>query len=454
MREPTLSDLDHLHAHKEPGSGLTVWWIDDCFTNEQAATSGGGHLQLENVASGDIDPYAGNSNEQTCADLLQVVEQEGVNLKMCSFEYASEHWENIDASKNAVLIDIGYEGQPNEDFDDNFFGVEFYYAKAKSREPAALCSFLSDSPTRVVDWAKEQKGWFPSIPYPMTKASRDLRKQIGTMVQYLKDSQPRGASEWDAETWQELRSEAWEACQEFGSNESPLEAHHLPGGGDGIKNEELTTRLYERLSPIGGGAVRQLPSHYWRKEKEDLSVWDQPPIRAIAQFDKGSRDLSFVLELGEQQVKNRLDNIDLGVTFRPPTLKHDYLWFNASALVRGLYRLAEGFSGEFNRPDRDIDADSGRISWHIAEESDGLHITVSQVKLKKGEHRKNAPQISRRLHKLPDESNASGTVKEAYGFFKNAGAEIEERDGSLIVRVPSNPHPDLPFSVWRLQEIA
>jgi len=151
----------------------------------------------------------------------------------------------------------------------------------------------------------------------------------------------------------------------------------------------------------------------------------------------------------EREVQSKLDNIDLGVTYL--TLKHDYLWFSASALSRGLYRLAESFSDEVKKPDREVPADRGRLNWHIREKGNGFYVTVNQIKLREAKD-ESAPPISTYAHELPGKDNAEGQVDEAYGFFKKAGAQMVNQDGSLTIQIPSQVCPTDPM-VWQLEEV-
>jgi len=288
-------DGDYVYKHAfDPGprNDVSLWWVDDCFKNKMASQYGG-YLAIGIISQN--EKYEGilNDIQARFNTLLDIARAESINLRCCSPEFAERHWRDyLNKSENAVLIDLHYDPPPDGD-DPGSYGIRFYLRMADKYPPIrATCSFFSVKTSLVNDWMSSGADWVPSILFTIDKTETQvLRSQVRQLINYVKDHHFTGASHWSPEEWSQMRTEAWEVCCEFGpdSDEGPFNAHHLPDGGTSVKDEEedeLASRLKERLSDIGGGAIYRLPDHSWGETDEDLPVWDRPPIRAIGQFDQ------------------------------------------------------------------------------------------------------------------------------------------------------------------------
>ncbi|MFQ6113619.1 MAG: hypothetical protein ACE5NG_05960, partial [bacterium] len=387
-----LSQVSH-RVHSTD-TNLSIWWVDDCFTND---TKDGGYLPIATVREGKVSMIRSKNNSTYIYEmLLEIAQDEHLNFFVCSFEYAETNWEELNNSKNIVLIDIGYEGKEPEV--ELTYGINFFLEMTKNRPLYASVAFLTIDAQRVTNWIIKTGNWLPSMPFPIAKTrqapdpedelKRPPEQEVRAFVRYFKAHQPKRASEWSFETWRALRNKAKDICYELGNSGIGHSkwAHHLPFGGhywtnpgDKNKVEPFTKRLRNELEMVSPD-VEKLPDHYWEAVKtEDIPGWDRPPIRALAQFDGDGKDLTAMLHLLQQDINLRPE-IQLNILFPPRgqteyPLKHDFLWFNACALARGLYTLAESFAHEVAKRNAGQQAVEGfpkwhwrgRIFWHLTE---------------------------------------------------------------------------------------
>jgi|SRR5215213_329306 len=277
--------------------------------------------------------------------------------------------------------------------------------------------------------------------------------------------QPR-ASEIDLDTWKRLRKSALAICKELGyKSGQKYWAHHLPYGGDfsGDKFEKIQTwtgDLKRALLQIAS-EIEEFPDYGWEHDTIDaIQGWEQPPVRALAQFTPEAKDLSAAIYLLKKDVRrNTQDTQDQKVkvrfasslTMRPFDLKHDYLWFNISAVGRGLFLLAESLKGEINKvlkgtkklDELPVKCTGGRIFWRMTEldkdEKLGLQIEVEQYligwSVSSDMIWKNYPCFMRCKYPLPDPGKATGVVKDAYDYIKRSGARLITNDGTLTIDI-------------------
>ena len=366
-REVIDPEEAYKHAYEpEAKSGVSLWWVDDCFHNEESA-SFGGHLQITSITQN--EEMEGNSTaEERYNILLEIARDEDLNLLCCSHEYAENNWnDQLNQFGNAVMIDIKYDPSPDEG-SANTYGIRFYLRMIDMYSPLkATCSFFSVNPSRYYnDWITGDADWRPSMPPGVDKTEATAaNRQVRQLVERVKRHHFTGASHWRPGEWRELRSQAMDVCEDV---DHAFSAHHLHHGGHDekriVEEENLQTKLREHLAATGIRGVRRLPDHTWGKVDGNVPAWDQPPIRAIAQFDGDGADLTAVLNLLKEDVKN-FDNIDINLTFYD--LEEGYLWFNACSLAKGLYKLAKGFVGET----KDSEFEIGRINWHLEEKGGG-----------------------------------------------------------------------------------
>jgi hypothetical protein len=299
---------------------------------------------------------------------------------------------------------------------------------------------------------------------------------------------PRKASTIDLATWRRLRLAALHQCRLIGTSEAlepekrpghPWWAHHLPYGGEawvGILSDERnawTEQLRNELLNVTP-VTASLPNFAWEVETVNgAQAWERPPLRALAQFDSGGRDLSAAFYLLKKDVRLITQNevsIRFGstLTMHPASLTRDYLWFNVSALAQGLFLLAQCFKGEVIKAGRteerlrmglNLPCVGGRLFWHVTEldgpREKGLRLCIYQYLLGwNREQNETFPCFERLKYGFPDEESAEGRLQTAYQYFKRSGARIDVQDRDLIltinaaeVRDTDNPN----FTYWEVK---
>ena len=451
-------------------TGLSIWWVDDCFTNR---TDDGGYLPIEAITSNAVDPIIHGNSGDIYEMLLRLTREEGLSFHLCSFEYARTHWETLNSVNHIALIDIGYEGQQ----EGATYGINFLQEMSSSMPLLASVAFLTIDAKRVTDWIISTGNWLPRMPFPIQKSraallevmERPPEQEVKALISYFKRQQPVSASEWRIETWQALRRATQRICDELGQADigHGFWAHHLPHGGqvwtdDSYHNliDLWTRHLRDQLKMISP-AVAAFPEHCWKRsssslEREQIPGWDMPPIRALAQFDKYGCDLTAVLNIVGDELRRR-PGINLNIFFHPRIqLEHDYLWFNACALARGLSILANSFSDEVLKAQHSSQHHEslpnlqykGHVFWQITESLEevslGLSIKVHQTFVGwAGPGKKESPCLVTQLFPFPELRAARGSVRKAYDLLCRTGASIEIHvDGSLMVQIPARATND------------
>jgi len=303
-----------------------------------------------------------------------------------------------------------------------------------------------------------------SLQVPSEKMAKRAHETIEeaeeTLARNISDLE-KCASLWRYEEWRELRSESSRVCKNFApkGKAHKFSAHHLTHGGydkkEVVQQENLIGQLRKRLLGTGVSGIRRLPDDTWLEVDSVERAWDRPPVRAIAQFDDGGKDLTAILNLVERDVRRKYNNFNLNIKLINENLKHDYLWFNASALAMGLFKLSKSFFGEvkdfsINNPNRKLIQLNS--NWLIEEkrkgDRTGFRLEVNQSYVVESDAPSD-PQFRREYYKIPRKEETEGEVRKAYKFFENTGGEVERKDnGSLVVKVFSqcDEHP----FVWRL----
>jgi hypothetical protein len=394
--------------------------------------------------------------------LLRIAQEKNINFHICSFEYAEENWHKINSYNHALLIDIGYEGQENA----TTYGIDFLLKFTENLSLYSLVSFLTVKPEFVIEWIVQNVKWLENMPFPISK-SRKIRREehanlpepeIRAFVEFFITNRPGRASIWSLSEWQEIRREARKECdrigQKFGlSNETADWVHHLPFGGRYGNNpqryEASMDQIKKTLNKIV--SIKSLPEYSWQLEDYDglSSSWDRPPIRALVQFDSDGRDLTTVFYLAAEDVERR-EEIELNLYVASGFgLIHNYLWFNASALTKGLKILSLGFADEIKTDQFSREQEGqnempkvrpkGYIFWKINEytssEKLGLSIQIHQFTVRwNGSIDKNQSCLTTEIFPFPDPDSATGKVEEAYNFLKKSGGVLKRlNDGSLEV---------------------
>jgi hypothetical protein len=276
------------------------------------------------------------------------------------------------------------------------------------------------------------------------------------------------ASNIDVPTWKRLRAAAAKMCRLIDS-ESGLHAaddvggwmwaHHLPHGGEWWgalvpeERQKLWTEQVREACYSVAPAADGFPDYAWEIESDNgVFGWERPPIRALAQFDEYGRDLSAAFYLLKNEVGSVIQN-DVTILFastlseNPECLSRDYLWFNVSALARGLFMLAQSFRGEVNKARNDSERGrmglklpciGGRLFWHINEiddaEQKGLQLRIHQYLLGWNKNKdKDQPCFQRLAYPFRSEDEAVGQVKKAYDYFRRSGAKIDVQDKTLLL---------------------
>jgi hypothetical protein len=220
--------------------------------------------------------------------------------------------------------------------------------------------------------------------------------------------------------------------------------------------------------------VATFPKYGWDSDIRDgIPGWERPPIRALAQTTNPGRDLTVAFYLASKDVREISGEPKIhfasSLSVRQYSIKRDYLWFNASALMRGLYRLAHSFRHEIIKaqagnkddswgslPEYFLEGDSnrvqctgGRIFWDISEfdegEKRGLRIRVTQYLLGWAvaagmgfPGNEESPCLITHKHRFPEEEIATKKVISAYEYFGRSGASINVDDGTLVLEVRAN----------------
>jgi hypothetical protein len=279
---------------------------------------------------------------------------------------------------------------------------------------------------------------------------------------------PPQASTVDALRWRKLRRAAAMTCRLIdeesrlhpgASTDGWMWAHHLPNGGKwwgtaipGERQRIWTDQLREACRSVASEADG-FPDYAWEMETaNEIHGWDRPPIRALAQFDKDGEDLSAALYLLKNEVGELFKN-SVTILFastlseNPKSLSEDYLWFNVSALAKGLFTLAQTFRDEVDEAIKNegsrglrLPCIGGHLFWHITEvdggEDRGLRIRVHQHLLGWNKDKdKGVPCFEKLAYPFPSEVGATGQVEVAYNCLRLSGATIDVQGKTLLLTV-------------------
>lgn len=260
-----------------------------------------------------------------------------------------------------------------------------------------------------------------------------------TLMKWLGRDVRSCMSEWELEEWQLLRQQIREVCQEIGNGNDVYSfswAHHLPHGGEYSdapeakeRAEKMTQELRQKLC-LFMPLTDTLPDHSWEENGgRQTPSWERPPIRALAQVDsRACKDLSTLISLVAADVEH-IGNIQLvlsdDLTNTIPK-ELNFLWFNGSALARGLYQLAEGFFGATG---------DGRIECKISFSKDDGDLQVLTFVIR--EYKQSVQSDSGVVMvPIPNLQTAKeGSLTGARKHFERAGARWRVTEGRLILEI-------------------
>jgi hypothetical protein len=336
--------------------------------------------------------------------------------------------------------------------------------------PRLIKVVLGDNDDRVI-YSTDMVSSQPATSN-MPAARTIVRTAFDAYYSLFRQNESR-ASNWSVETWNRLRYTIKQKCEAMGEENGfghGLWAHHLPHGGSLYRGRAykkfvdgflLTNQLRAELLKLAPEAVN-FPHYGWRSEIEDkIEPWDQPPLRALAQFTNGGHDLTAAFYLVSKDVQGLMAGHPIQFSsnlMMPKDFKCDYLWFNISALLYGLYTLAQTFRDEINKfreGERKgnpfmVPCVGGSLYWEIAEKhlanTVELFVHVYQTLFgwsvgPKGDE--NQFCLAKAIYPLPASSEAQRKVKNGYDYFRKSGATINRcQDGTLELVVTGKKTDD------------
>jgi hypothetical protein len=429
---------------------LSIWWIDDCFTNANLDDdTGGGYMPMVEIINRNVSCDKDNPsqayyhNGRVFAMLCTIAKSENMNFYCSSFENAMVNWPEINREKCMVLVDIGYEGFCNKTWNSNrffedTFGVDFVQDQLGGAQSKAMIVFLTIDPERVMGWVRKHKKWVPGMSPAIRKIIRGEPPfipdvEIGALINHFKSRQPRRVSDLSKIQYQKLRNALYNCCVEVYQREeltSPLFTHHMTDGGTGEpeKYNSYINELAKLCINDETGLLLNLPEFRWSEvNAEDPFSFDRPPVRALAQFDKEGKDLSKFLKSLTGEIEN-MDGDSFAFQLITPTLEANYLWFNASAFGYALFKLASGFKDEIGK--LACTADSTfvvRVFENINGNSIKFMADVTQILY---------PKVGAlRFLPIPKSKSSTGKVKQSYETLHKAGFAASPKNGSLWISV-------------------
>ena len=444
----------------EAETNVELWWIDDCFTHEGSTGDKIPYRQIEAHGRNYLD-RVGNVAEvnHNVAQILIESCQNRANLFFCSFEYAEENFKRINGRGNGVLLDVQHIGK------GEFYGFDMYRRKIAERigEPDAVFSFLTSYPRRIVD----ADDWLPQVPFPINKTPDQsaLASRIDAFIDHVRETAPRRSSVLDAANWAEMRTVALRTSEEK-RPEGPLFVHHVPCGGANEGSQtyrDLHDAVFKRVAEKFPFTYR-FPEYCWSQKMSDIEIWDQPPQRSLIQFDKYGRDLSSIFHFLSSDL-SALADVKSGI--HVPNMEVDYLWFNAPALARSLFKLANSFSDKIERitsspsddADEPDDTETQRVvgtfsvavrEWKNENHFQGLAVEVYLGKHIQGFddtiHTHKPPQFDTVSFPMKEESK---TVSESHAVLEEkCGADVQVNDNCLQIRIPSRRMENEDFELY------
>lgn len=233
---------------------------------------------------------------------------------------------------------------------------------------------------------------FEVLAYPVESegTAEDALKKAKKLLSEYPGGLDASIAAFTAGVWRKLRTSSLELCQakqrSYGFGH-PFWAHHTPHGAEmDLGGDPYRAALFEVRDELAADnrALQMLPLCAW----SESVAWQNPPIRALAQFDGRARDLSTALHLISEDANRReLVSVYLMLTsdLVPADeryhgkLKHDYLWFNICALGKGLLELVDCFQGVVrDEMQKDERLKKGLVTWVVAERESGVQIEVKQ----------------------------------------------------------------------------
>ncbi len=425
---------------------LSIWWIDDCFTNISLPDYGRtGYLPISKIRRGVIscDPENPSTDYYDSgaayAALCSISKEKGISFFCSSFEYARDHWADINVKKALLLVDIGYEGfdktiWDNGKYNAGTFGIDFVHDMLNRKPAEALIVYLTYNPNLISNWMKDNKTWIPGGSYPIRKYDPETSEAptviLKALVEYFISRQHQKASDWTAKEYQEVRRNIYNYCKKQGNE---WLAHHWPGG-----SEEAGTYL-EHVIPIAGlcklpnGFPLNSPHFEWGEAQKPLIYsFDRPPIRALATFDR-SNDFLFCLKTFQYEFESELNGVFRLKMDCPDAFTEGCLWFNASALCLGILKIGQGFKGIV----RGEMAEGGglftlKIDEQAKEKTIQLTLTIEQRLVGSNNEERSYPLPN--IQSVEDK-NDSNKIRDAYEYFRKSGFELHIENGDLLIKI-------------------
>lgn len=434
-----------------------VWWIDDCFTSKQSNDPE--HLPFECI--NDIDLFNSIQDVQSAICLRTIknaCEKFKLGFSICSFEFAEKEWNNLlNKERTFIFLDQAY-GK------NTHYGTEFYKRYSfRGLQFYPDMSFLTSAAELVRDELIKYLGEarFKSLKLKIcakptsSLTNDDSSNKISSYLKIFSEEYKTLTfiSDLPVEQWIRLRTEL-EKISSTGNN-SP---HHLPYGGDlpvsKDKCEEIIELIKESLSNYNFDSC---PNYQWSYPNIN------PPLRALAQFDSVARDLMAAFFLVEHELVEHPKSIEITSSIRKTihfniiinnSLVHDYLWFNASLLLKGLTGIYNNLPGaiqsllEGKNPNTFQQSVSRQKPYEIRvlciineklESDKGLRISFHQYRecqtIAKDEYQEDLPAYWRATIPVPTREEARKKIKEAYSLIERAGGKISVTNGILQIDI-------------------
>lgn len=448
-----MDDNCGVYSYKE-GCKLSMWWIDDCFTNSDLVGEVDNvympfnHIQNGLVLDDKGKPKSDYGQSGIVYSLLcSMADHYQLNLHLASFETAKERWNTINSKSCLVLVDIGYEDFPENCWDgDSFspgtFGIDFVMSQLGDVEPRATIVFLTIDPERVYSWIGDRGKWLPGMSYPVRKIVKDIdrprppERELHALIEYFRARQPRRVSDLNKDQYAELRRGMWEHClalkddSKYPHISSEFFVHHMTDGGNEqpSKYNVHISEFFKFCIDGGSGLPLNLPEFTWEEcAKKEPYSFDRPPVRALAQFDDWSKDITKCFKCLKAEIEHMSSN-KFTFSLAVEKISSDYPWCNISALGYALFCLAKGFEGEVSRYQcTSNSAFMLRVFENVEKNSIILCTEVVQILYPK--------TSSARFLCLPDRSAQEKPIMDFYRSLDANGFITKKSDCSILISV-------------------